>query len=47
MAHLQHKTIGFLKGMNNYYFAELTASLNKAVFIMNLSKKQILEPLTK
>jgi hypothetical protein len=37
--------IGFLKGMNINYFAVLTASLNKAIFIMNLSKKQRLVPL--
>jgi hypothetical protein len=32
----------FKKGMNNNYFAILTASLNKAVSVLNLSKKQSL-----
>jgi hypothetical protein len=34
--------IGFLKGMNINYFAILTASLNKEVFVLNLSKNSIL-----
>jgi hypothetical protein len=46
MCHLQHKIIGFLKGMNINYFAILTAFLNKAIFVLNLSKKQRLVPLT-
>jgi hypothetical protein len=37
--------IGFLKGMIINYFAILNASLNKAVFVLNLSKKQRLEKL--
>jgi hypothetical protein len=28
----------FKKGMNNNYFAILTASLNRAVFVLNVSK---------
>jgi hypothetical protein len=37
---------GFLKGMKIVYIAILTASLNKAGFVLNLSKKQRLVPLT-
>jgi hypothetical protein len=32
--------IGFLKGMKIDYSAILNASLNKAVFFLNLTKKQ-------
>jgi hypothetical protein len=38
--------IGFLKGMKIDYPLILTASYNKAVFVLNLSKKQRLVPLT-
>jgi hypothetical protein len=38
--------IGFLKDMNINFFAVLTASLNKAIFVLNLSIKQRLVPLT-
>jgi hypothetical protein len=38
--------IGLLKGMKIDYSAILTASLYKAVFVLNLSKKQRLAPLT-
>jgi hypothetical protein len=37
---------GFLKGMKIDYFVILTASLNKAVFVLNLSINQRLVPLT-
>jgi hypothetical protein len=37
---------GFLKGMKINYFATLTASLNKAIFVLNLFSKQGLVPLT-
>jgi hypothetical protein len=38
--------IGFLKDMKIDYFAILTAFLNKALFVLNLSKQQRLVPLT-
>jgi hypothetical protein len=38
--------IGFLKGMKIVYIAILTVSINKAGFILNLSIKQRLVPLT-
>jgi hypothetical protein len=38
--------IGFLKGKKIDYIAIKTASLNKADFFLNLSKKQRLVPLT-
>jgi hypothetical protein len=38
--------IGFLKGMKIGYYAILNPSLNKAVFVLNLCKKQRLVPLT-
>jgi hypothetical protein len=38
--------IGFLKGMKIDYSAILNASINKAVFVLNLSKKQRHVPLT-
>jgi hypothetical protein len=40
LCQLQHKIIGFLIGMKIDYIAILTASLNKAIFVLNLSKKQ-------
>jgi hypothetical protein len=36
---------GFLKGMKIDYSTILNVSLNKAVFVLNLSKKQRLVPL--
>jgi hypothetical protein len=36
---------GFLKCMKTNYFAILNVYLNKAVFVLNLSKKQRLVPL--
>jgi hypothetical protein len=36
----------FLKGMKIDYFAILTAYLNNAILVWNLSKKQRLLPLT-
>jgi hypothetical protein len=38
--------IGFLRGIKIDYSAILNASINKAVFVFNLSKKQLLLPLT-
>jgi hypothetical protein len=38
--------IGLLKGMKFNYSAILIASLNKALFVLNLSKKQRLVLLT-
>jgi hypothetical protein len=38
--------IGFLKRMKIDYPAILNASLNKAFFVLNLSKKQRLVPIT-
>jgi hypothetical protein len=37
---------GFLKGMKSDYPVILTASYNKAIFVLNLSKIQRILPLT-
>jgi hypothetical protein len=38
--------IGFLKGKKIDYHLIFTASYNKAIFVLNLSKKQRFVPLT-